>query len=196
MKTPGDRRPSLWLDGLTVRRFLLREGTMRGGFVATLGGFAALWLFGSLAVAQPFGPGREGPPEGPPLGRAARVLDLTEQQQEATRQIFEQRRPQVEALRKEMRENRQQLKEALESGHADPTAVGELVIAGHALRQEGRRLREESKAQLQSLLTPEQQLKLEALEAVRDEVGPGPRGRKGRRGRPWGPSGVEPEEGE
>jgi hypothetical protein len=52
----------------------------------------------------------------------------------------------MEALHEETRQNRKLLEEALESGHTDPTAVGELVIASHTLRQEGRRLREESKA--------------------------------------------------
>jgi Spy/CpxP family protein refolding chaperone len=78
----------------------------------------------------------------------------------------------MESLHKEIRENRQRLEEALESGHADATAVGEMVIAGHALRQEEQRLREESKAAFESLLTAEQQLKLEALEAVRKDMGP------------------------
>jgi Spy/CpxP family protein refolding chaperone len=103
----------------------------------------------------------------------------------------------MEALHKEMRENRTLIEEALESGQADPTAVGELVIAGHALRQEERRLREESKAALKSILTAEQQAKLEALEALREDRGP--RGRRpGPDGLPhrWGPPGSGPEDGE
>jgi len=176
----------------------MRGGSMNARFFGTLGGSAALLLGGSLVVAQPSGPGREGPPDappgGPPLGRAARVLELTEQQQEAARQMFEQGRPQMEALHKEMCENRAQLEEALESGQADPTAVGELVIAGHSLRKEEQRLREDSKAAFESLLTPEQRLKLQALEAVREDMGPrGPRPGPGAPPGAWGPPGPPPE---
>jgi Spy/CpxP family protein refolding chaperone len=168
---------------------------MRGRLVVRAGGVAVLWLAGSVVLTQPVGPGREGPPEGPPLGKAARVLELTEQQQEAARQIFEQRRPQMEALHEEMHENRKLLQEALESGHADPTAVGELVIAGHALREEDHRLKEESKAALESLLTPEQQVKLEALEAMREDMGPrGPHPGPGGPPRTRGPRGIGLEE--
>jgi Spy/CpxP family protein refolding chaperone len=171
-----------------------RGRTMRGRWIGTVG-VAVLWLGGSVVLAQPFGPGREGPPNGPPLGRAARALELTGQQQEAARQIFEQRRPQMEALHKQMRENHELVQEELESGHADPTAVGELVIAGHALREEDRALREESKAALESILTPEQQLRLEALEAVREGMGPrGPHRAPGAHPRAGGPPEGGPEE--
>jgi Spy/CpxP family protein refolding chaperone len=100
----------------------------------------------------------------------------------------------MDALRKEMRKNRSLVEEALESGHADPTAVGELVLAGHALREEERRLRDESKAAFESLLTTEQQLRLQALEAVREGMGPrGPRRGPGAPPEAWGPPGCRPE---
>jgi Spy/CpxP family protein refolding chaperone len=161
--------------------------------LTTLFGLGAVTLLGaSAALAQPFGPG-EGD-RGPRGFRGpARFLELTEQQQAAARDIFEQRRPETEALREQMRENRTLLRESLESGNPDPTSVGELVIEGHALRQKGRALREESKKAFEALLNTEQKRKLEMLEAARAAGGPkGRRGRMGVRGGGWGPGAGGP----
>jgi Spy/CpxP family protein refolding chaperone len=156
----------------------------------TLIGVGAVALLGaSGAVAQPFGPGDgERGPRG--FRGPGRFLELTEEQQAAARELREQRRPEMEALRDQLRENRTLLRESLESGSPDPTAVGELVIEGHALRQKGRALREESKEAFEGLLTSEQKRKLELLEAARIAGGPrGRRGMMGRRGGGWGPPG-------
>ena len=88
----------------------------------TLVGLGALVLLGaSGAAAQPFGPGEGG--RGPGGFRGpARFLDLTEEQQAAAREVFEQRRPEREALHEEMRENRKALRDSLESGEAGSRA--------------------------------------------------------------------------
>lgn len=145
---------------------------------------AALLVGAAGAFAQALGPGEGGPGlEGPPA--AGRFLELTEEQRDALRHAFEQRRPEVEALHEQMRENRKLLRDALESGNPDATSVGELVIEGHALQERGRALREESKAALEDLLTPEQKRKLELLEAARAAGGfRGPSERMGPRGNP------------
>ena len=154
----------------------------------TLVGLGTLVLLGSSgAAAQPFDRGEGGP--GPKGFRGpARALDLTEEQQAAAREIFEQQRPQRQALREEMRENRQALRGSLESGGADPCTVGEIVMEGHALKERGRALREESKKAFAGLLNEEQKSKLEILEAARELTGPrGRRGMRGPRGGGWGP---------
>jgi len=159
----------------------------------TLVGLGAAALLGaSGAAAQPFGPGEGGP--GPRGFRGpGRILDLTEEQQVAAREIFEQRRPQMEALHEDLRENRKALRDSLESGDPDPTLVGELVIEGHALRERGRALREESKKALEAILDDEQKGKLETLEAARELLGPGGRrGTMGKRGSGWGPGAAGP----
>jgi Spy/CpxP family protein refolding chaperone len=153
----------------------------------TLIGLGVVALLGaSGAVAQPFGPGDgERGPRG--FRGPGRFLELTEEQQAAARDIFEQRRPEIEAIHEQLRENRTLLRESLESGNPDPTAVGELVIEGHALRQKGRTLREKSREAFEGLLTPDQKRKLEMLEAAR--AAGGPRGRRGMMGqcrRGWG----------
>jgi Spy/CpxP family protein refolding chaperone len=156
---------------------------MRADLTAAMGMVGIALLIGpSDAAAQPFGPGEGGPGSRGPRG-PGRFLELTEDQQEAARQIFEQRRPEMQALREQVRENRALLRDELESGSPDPTSVGELVIEGHALRQRGRTMREESKEAFESLLTPEQKRKLEMLEAARAVGGSrGPRGKMGSRG--------------
>ena len=162
--------------------------------LTTLFGLGAVALLGaSNAAAQPFGPGEgDRGPRG--LRGPARFLELTEQQQAAARDIFEQRRPEMEALREQMRENRTLLRESLESGNPDPISVGKLVIQGHALRQQGRALREESKSAFEGLLTPDQKRKLEMLEAAR--AAGGPKGRPGSmggmHGGGWGPGAGGP----
>lgn len=107
----------------------------------------------------------------------ARALDLTEEQRATAREIFEQQRPEREALRAEMQENRSALDEALESEQPDALLVGELMIESKALRARGRALREQSKHALEGVLTEEQKQKLELLEDMR------PRGRRGKAGR-------------
>ena len=159
----------------------------------SLAGLGALVLLGaSGAAAQSWGPGEGGGPRG--FRGPARVLDLTEDQQAAAREIFEQQRPERQALREEMRENREALREALESGTAEPCTVGEIVMEGHALKERGRALREESKKALTGLLNEEQKSKLETLEAARELTGrKGRPGTRGPRGGGWGPPGGGPD---
>jgi len=166
---------------------------------------AALLIGAPGVVAQPLGP-EEGGPGGGRFRGPGRFLELTEDQQAVARQIFEQRRPEMRALHEQMRENRTLLRDALESG-ADAASVGELVIDGHALKEQGRAMREESKEAFESLLTPEQKRKLELLEAAR--AAGSSRGRRGKmgprgdasgfrgmgpRGGEWGPRGMGPVE--
>lgn len=162
---------------------------MQQKLITLIGLGAAVLLGASGAAAQPFDPGEDGP--GPRGFRGpGRFLELTEEQQAAARDIFERRRPEMQALHEQMRENRTLLRESLESGNPDPTAVGELVIEGHALRQKSRTLREDSKAAFEGLLTPDQKRKLEMLEAARAAGGPkGRPGMMGSRDGGWGPPG-------
>jgi Spy/CpxP family protein refolding chaperone len=165
---------------------------MQKGLITLIGLGAAVLLGASGAAAQPFGPG-EGGPGSRGFRGPGRILDLTEDQQVAAREIFEQRRPQMEALHEDLRENRRALRDSLESGNPDATLIGELVIEGHALRERGRTLREESKKALEAILNDEQKRKLETLEAARELVGPGGRrGMMGKRGGGWGPRAEGP----
>lgn len=143
-------------------------------------------LAGALCVAaQPSDRpmGRHGGPGGPGL---ARYLGLTPDQEEQLKTLREGQKPQLEALGNELRENHRQLQEALDVTNPDPAAVGAIAIQGHALQLQMRKLRDEHDKAVRALLTKEQQVKFDALQALRREHGPiGPMGPIG--GGPLGP---------
>lgn len=122
------------------------------------------------------------------MARMARALDLTEEQKESLRASMEAQKTQRQALHQKMRENRQQLRTLLKSANPDPAAVGRLAIEGQRLREQARARREEARQALRAQLTPEQQAKLEAIEALKPERGRG-RGPAGKGRGPWGPGG-------
>lgn len=146
-----------------------QEAKMRFLCTAVVSGMAAgLWSIGSAAGAQPL-PGEELKGAGPGRGRErmVRALQLSDEQQQQARQLFEARRPQMQAFFEKMREGRQRLQGAAESESPDPAQVGELLLEQYRLRQEGRTHREEMQAAFRALLTPEQQRKLDLLKAAR-----------------------------
>lgn len=134
-------------------------------------------LVATVAGAQPAAPAAR-PGRGPRFDGPARYLGLTEQQKATFEKIHEQQQPEMKALRDEMRDNDQKLRDALEAASPDPATVGELAIEAHQLREKMRTLRDETEKQLRAILTPEQQVKFDAMRAVRGEVGP-------MGGRPW-----------
>jgi Spy/CpxP family protein refolding chaperone len=149
---------------------------MRKKTLAILGGAAVALVLGAAAAsAQP--PAPEGPGgRGPRMGRAegmARFLGLSEQQKDQVRKVMEERRAEHEALREKLEKNREMLREALESADPVPAAVGELAIEGHRLHEQGRALREAQDKAVRALLTAEQQVKFDAMKALREEGGPG-----------------------
>lgn len=165
---------------------------------AVLGG-AALALVLGVAQAQAQPPQGTGPggPGGGAMGPGhnrqqsiARALGLTDQQQEKVHQILDEQRPQKEALQEKLQANRDALRQLLESGSADATAVGELVLEGRKLHDQGRAMRDAEKKKIRALLTPEQQTKFDLIEALREEHGPG--GWRGHGGPFGGPGPGEP----
>jgi Spy/CpxP family protein refolding chaperone len=105
----------------------------------------------------------------------------------------------MEAIHQKMRENHEQLRQALEGPNPEPAAVGELAIEGHRLMAQVRALRDDADKQLRALLTPEQQVKFDAMKALRSEedrrgpgrMGDGPFGWHGK-GRPPVPQDEPP----
>jgi Spy/CpxP family protein refolding chaperone len=161
---------------------------------------AVALLGASAAQAQPpqglggpglglHGPGPQGPGlhgmgrQGPgfderrahgPHAALTRMLGLSEEQQETLRGILDEQRPQLEALHEKLSANRDALHQMLEGGSADAAAVGELVLEGRRLHEEGRTLRESQHKAIRGLLTPEQQKKFDAVKER--HRGAGPRG--------------------
>jgi len=98
-------------------------------------------------------------------------------------------RPQREALHEKMSANREALHQLLESGTADANAVGELVLEGRKLREEGKALHDAEQKSIRAILTPDQQKKFDTMaERMRQR---GPRGPEGfGPGGPGGPGGF------
>jgi Spy/CpxP family protein refolding chaperone len=171
-----------------------RNTAMVHRLTSLLGAGALVLLGTSGAAAQPLGPGPGGPgPKGVPV--PAHALDLTPEQQEAAREIFEQQRPAVDALREQMRANRAELFQSVAGGEPEPCTIGEIVMEGHALKQKERALQEELKKAFARILTEEQRKKFEIIEMARELAGsgPGPGPGGGPRGDGHGPSGGGPD---
>jgi len=148
--------------------------------VALLLGVAAVWAQAPEGQgAQGAGPVGQGPEGRGPYGRhdrMSRALDLNEAQQEKIREIREEQRPQREALHEKMSANREALHQLLESGTADANAVGELVLEGRKLHEEGRALFEAEQKKVRAILNPDQQKKFDALQERMKEHRRGPEG--------------------
>lgn len=117
-------------------------------FAATL---SALPQAGGPGGGERGGPGKIGrllPPPG--------YLGLDDEQIAATQEIFDELRATVQPLREQQREQRRALRELLDGADPDATAVGELVISSHQLRQEMRQALETADADFSALLDEEQ----------------------------------------
>ncbi len=141
-----------------------------------------------LAAEPPAGEGRRG-------GRGrmdgvATYLGLTDEQKAQLADQREKTRPQMQALFEKMRDNHEKLRQALEAPAPDPAAVGAIAIQGHTLQLQMKAQREAHEKVLRAMLSPEQQTKLDALEALRKSgprrMGPGGMG-MGMGPMPFGP---------
>ena len=148
--------------------------------VALLLGVAAVWAQAPDGQGpQGAGPAGQGPAGRGPYGRHDRMsqaLDLNEAQQEKIREIREEQRPQREALHEKMSANREALHQLLESGTADANAVGELVLEGRKLHEEGQALFEAEQKKVRAILNPDQQKKFDAMQERMKEHRRGPEG--------------------
>ena len=109
----------------------------------------------------------------PPDNFLINVLELDEDQLAEAAELRESLRATVTPLMQEGRAIRQEVKAQLDSENPDPTTVGELVIAGHALEPQIREASQAAREAFKEILTEEQ---LEKLENAR----PGRRGMRSR----------------
>ena len=156
--------------------------------------FTAVFLFLGTAVIAQRGPrmGERTFTGGPGIGDLARLteaLDLNASQVAAIESILESRRAQTEAVREQLRASREGLDALIAAG--DPLAVGNAVLAEHALREELEGISEQVAADFRNVLTPAQQETFDGIRTMADRrgegrfEGPGPRGPRG----PGGPGG-------
>lgn len=146
---------------------------------------AAFLALGAAVVAQR-GPRAERPFSGGPgigdLARLTEALDLNASQVAAIESLQESRRAQTDAIRDQLRTSREAFDALIETG--DPLAVGNAVLAEHALRDELEAINGQLMADFRNVLTPAQQ---ETLDGIRT-MARGPQGRIEGRG-PRGPRG-------
>jgi Spy/CpxP family protein refolding chaperone len=131
-------------------------------FQKKLFGAAALLLAGALtagvALAQP----------APGAGRFARgiraamaTLDLTDAQKTQIKAIFDARQADAGAFRAQVQADRAALKAAASATNPDPAAVGAAFLKVQANRQEAAAKMASVKTQIDAVLTPTQQAKLD-----------------------------------
>ena len=138
-----------------------------------------------MALAAPQGRGRggygfgdQGMGPGEQLGFAFRQLDLTEEQKTEMKKIFEAEKSLMEPIRTQLRDNREALRKATESGQFNEATVTSLAQKQADLMAQMIVSRHRVHAQIWQLLTPEQREKASEL---REKAGQ--RGRwMGRRG--------------
>jgi Spy/CpxP family protein refolding chaperone len=99
--------------------------------------------------------------------RLAEYLGLDAQQKAALQQLQKQHRDEMKPSWEQGRELRRKLRAATDAEDPDPQAVGEATLALKAHRDRMKASRAEFEQKLESLLTPEQKQKLEALKAAR-----------------------------
>jgi Spy/CpxP family protein refolding chaperone len=124
---------------------------------------------GAYAVANEAGfrghHGRRG------LGRGLQALNLTDEQKASFRSMLQEQRQASEPQREQIRDLRQQMRQQLDTGKADPAQIGELAIQAHAVRAQLRASREQALQRFEALLTPEQKAKLDQLKQERGKRG-------------------------
>ncbi|HSN68053.1 MAG TPA: Spy/CpxP family protein refolding chaperone [Thermoanaerobaculia bacterium] len=114
------------------------------------------------APGRPIGQGQRGPAVQGPLGGPqflVRYLELTEEQIVKWRSFQEQARTEIAPLAELRKANGEKIREALESGAPNATAIGELVIKNHAIGEQIRGIHEAAQAKFVGILTPEQKAK-------------------------------------
>jgi Spy/CpxP family protein refolding chaperone len=153
----------------------------RGTRVGLAAAVAAAAGLATAAWAQTAAPGHDGRARARRVDRVASYLGLSDQQKESWRALRERQRDEMKPVLEEGRTLRDRLRTALQAEPQDPTTIGQAMIDLKAQRDKVKVRREAYRQQLRALLTPEQQQKLDALEAAR-ALGRGSKGRMGRRG--------------
>jgi len=169
--------------------------------LATLAGIGAAIILGGVAYAATLAaeppPAAGGPPRlpwsglMPPalLGRAAEELALSPEQRQTIRGFFEQARPGFEQLHAELRANSERLLSTAPDDPAYQTVVASTSQAAADLASQFVLQASQLRAQVHSVLTPEQRAKLAALQArLRAQAATRPPHGHG----PWGPPPAAP----
>ena len=96
----------------------------------------------------------------------ARFVQLTPEQVQQTRALYDALRDATEPLREQIAPLREDLETLLDGASPEPAAVGQIVIDIDGLRDEIVELREAAEADFVALLTPEQLTRWERFQQV------------------------------
>jgi periplasmic protein CpxP/Spy len=114
------------------------------------------------------------------FAKLAKKLALTDQQKTQVKAIFQDNRAQAKPLFTSMMTERRQLRKLVESGTADEAAIRAESAKVAAIQADLAVQRAKGAKQFMALLTPDQQAKLAALKAEREQKHQGFRGHEGR----------------
>jgi protein CpxP len=124
---------------------------------------------GLAAITASAHMGNEGqPPDGHHFKKMTKALNLTSQQQDAIKAIFEKNRPQVKAQVQEMKSERQTLHSLIQADAIDEAAIRAQSAKVAAIQADLAVQRARSGQEIRALLTPEQVQKFKALQAKRE----------------------------
>jgi Spy/CpxP family protein refolding chaperone len=127
-----------------------------------------------VALAASAGPGPGSGGRHHPRGRGgpledARLLDLSEEQRTAVKDLFRQHREAARPLVERERELRRQLHEAASQDGADPATVGRIAIDAHKIGAQVRAERKRMDEAFVDLLNPEQKEMWAKIQASREK---------------------------
>ena len=139
--------------------------------------FAIGGLIASTAMAQTPAPAQPGPSTaqstqmkshrramgGPQLGRLTRQLNLTVDQQNQARSIFQAARAQAKSAAPQVRAERQQMSDAIKSGNE--AQIDRLTQQNAQLNSINRANHAKAMAKFYAILTPDQKTKFDTLQA-------------------------------
>lgn len=99
----------------------------------------------------------------PPMRIIARYFDFTPEQVEQIKGFMETRNAAVEPLLKQIADKEQALHDLLETPNPDATAVGNMTVAIHQLRDQVREAQDQLDTELEGILNPDQLTRLHAV---------------------------------
>ena len=94
------------------------------------------------------------------IARGLRQLDLTPEQRTKVREVLQKSKAEAAPLAKQLRDQRQSVRAAIQSGTAPEVARAEAKAASESVRTQLRDIAAKTRAEIRGLLTPEQIEKL------------------------------------
>lgn len=95
----------------------------------------------------------------------AKELGLTDEQMESAKQIHEETWAKAKPLMEQHEQQMDEIHALLDAGNANATAIGQKMIAAHALHKQVEALHEDAMGRFSGLLNEEQRAKLEKMHA-------------------------------